>query len=607
MIQGQLLFPGIQRAMAWSFTFSGHGISPSVAQITLVPQYDQIASFGTMTLTDGNDSIDFFDCCVDSATIVRNNQGLLVYLHIFDRRWRWKFGEIWGAYNRRNEDGTVAKGSQKTCQKLATLLLKAMKEQGFDVSQIPNDTFPEVDWVAANPAEELQHLAESLGCRVVMGTGGRVGIYPLGEGNELPELDSQLTKTFGVDPPDRPDIIKLVCGPDRYQSTFVLEAVGQEVDTVAPVLTDTQLKQAHAAQTKLAAGDIKKIDDLSYKPKGGWQTEFPPYFGNVASPNGGSDNQTRARAADTVYSMYRINGTADNSDGTYNIQGYTGTVSYRWQVLPLENGMVETYVEEKENSATGEKAPVEAQLPPKIEGIFWDKSSDDTIIDSIRPVTISFSLDASSGIVTFSEPIYQLKNGQTFPAQLWLTVGHPIKNADSRQPVRTVFTQSVPGESTGTGPLIIRRDEMQRRYIGSYKQPPNNITKTSGNVWSIAGAQSNADTYNDLKDEANYTLQATLYEIQDKETSQASYGGLVNISPDGAIQQVQWSMSSAGLITTASRNAEHDPHVPGYRERSTFASLRALRLQSRQLLQVANSAAAAAARPQGGGFGINFG
>jgi hypothetical protein len=42
------------------------------------------------------------------------------------------------------------------------------------VSGLPNLSRPEVDWVFANPAQELAALAESLGCRVVLGLDGRV-------------------------------------------------------------------------------------------------------------------------------------------------------------------------------------------------------------------------------------------------------------------------------------------------------------------------------------------------------------------------------------------------------------------------------------------------
>ena len=66
-------------------------------------------------------------------------------------------------------DGDTSKirpGTEKKPQALATLCLQAMGEDDYDVSALPNDARPEIDWSYQNPAEALQQLCDKLGCRV---------------------------------------------------------------------------------------------------------------------------------------------------------------------------------------------------------------------------------------------------------------------------------------------------------------------------------------------------------------------------------------------------------------------------------------------------------
>jgi hypothetical protein len=516
--QGLLTFPGLQQILSWSYTLS-HGITPGVAQVEIAPQLGVPAEIGPMVITFDDVELVFPGCVLDSANIRRDGAGMVVSLAILDRRWTWRFGQISGRYNLRQKNGKLDPATEQAPQDLATLLLVEMGESEFDVSGLPNESRPEIDWDHAHPAQELARLAEQLGCRVVLDLDSRVSLAPAGFGADLPDTQTQRTVNFGIDPPTRPDSLLLVGAPTRFQSRFRLEAVGLE-------------------QT----GEIEPIDNLSYKPAGGWQNE--PWFGfpNVA------DADDRALARQTVYRWYRIKCTAPSTDaGDFEIAGYDGPVEDLWQLLPLERGLVETFTDVDS---------IERPRPPEIAGIYWDRSLDGKNIPERRRWPGRFSIDAGRGIVRFAEPVLQVSSdsgGGFIEAELYLTVAHGVKDVVTLQEVRETVERVLPGEPIGTGPKVLRRDDLGRTVVTKYDDN-NNPT----------GTTDNADSFDA---EAEETLDAAEAAFQTLETGQVEYAGVVPISPDGAIQQVEWRGGTAGCVTRASRNSEFSLVVPPWHER----------------------------------------
>ena len=139
---------------------------------------------GDLTLEAPDFELVLPECRVDKIQKTANETFLVT---IFDRRWKWRFGQISGVYNLRQPDGELDPDLETEPQDIATDCLKAMGETGFDVGELPNRTRPEYRWVAQNPAAMLDQLCQSLGCSVVLGFDNRVTIRRLGEGGELPE------------------------------------------------------------------------------------------------------------------------------------------------------------------------------------------------------------------------------------------------------------------------------------------------------------------------------------------------------------------------------------------------------------------------------------
>jgi hypothetical protein len=92
------------------------------------------------------------------------------------------------------------------------------------------------------------------------------------------------------------------------------------------------------------------------------------------------------------------------------------------------------------------------------------------------------------------------------------------------------------------GPRVIRRDDLVRTVVTQY-DANNNPTGANDNTSAV-------------EQEASESLDAAQAAFQTLVTSQVEYAGLVPISPDGAIQQVQWSGGLSGCVTRASRNSE---------------------------------------------------
>jgi hypothetical protein len=515
--QGLLSFPGLQQIVAWSYTLS-HGISPGVAHVEIAPQFGVPAEIGTMLISFGDVELAFPGCVVDYANVRRDGSGMIVSLAILDRRWAWRYGQISGRHNVRQRNGELDPDTEQAPQDLAALLLAAMGESGFDVSGLPNQSRPEVDWVCANPAQELADLAESLGCRVVLDLDSRVSLQAAGVGADFPVTGTERTQNFGIDPPVRPDSLLLVGGPTRFQTKFRLEAVGLE-------------------QT----GQIKPINSLSYKPAAGWGNEAYFGFANVAN----ADNRALARR--TIYRWYRVKCTAPfTTAGQFPIGGYDGPVQSLWQVLPLERGQVETYTDVDQ---------IERPKPPEVAGIYWDRSLDGKNIPAQRRYRGKFSLDAERGIVRFAEPVMQISSSAPgfAEAELYLTVAHAVKDLATLQEVRQTTERVLPGEPIGTGPCVLRRDELVLAVVTQYD---------SGN--NPTGTIDNAD---EIDQEANETLDAAEAGLTTLETGLVEYAGVVPINPDGAIQQVEWRGGLSGCVTRAGRNSEFSLAIPTWRER----------------------------------------
>ena len=90
-----------------------------------------------IVFSDASTTIALASCKLDNLRLEWGAQGTLWHLSFFDRRWKWRFGQIGGRYNLYNPDQSLNTSTEKSPQLLASLCLEMMGETGYDVSNLP--------------------------------------------------------------------------------------------------------------------------------------------------------------------------------------------------------------------------------------------------------------------------------------------------------------------------------------------------------------------------------------------------------------------------------------------------------------------------------------
>jgi hypothetical protein len=562
--QGIASFPGIEQVIDASITRT-HGISPSVTTLTIAPQPGLVAQIGTLRLEFDGTVIELPDCRIDYSKFEGGAGARRWRLGILDRRWKWKFGQISGSYNRRRADGSLQNGqdgsldSERSPQELAELCLEAMGETDFDVSDLPDDARPPVEWVYKLPAEALASLCGKLGCRVVLQLDNRVVIRRIGVGATLSEFES-LDQDKMVNPPERPRKVAVVCGPSRFQVDFQLEAVGIE--------PPSGLEQAEI---------LVELDKLTYKPSSGWSRSDLPYFHQV-------DADRRALAQKSVFKYYRIKTPIE-------VPGYDGPrgtrVSQLEQILPLDDAQVKTVEEDGELHSR----------EPVVFGVWYpDRGGVQNCTTSLAPLDTAkldtdrsiydrpFQIDHEKGLVIFEEPVYANTHASATggagyevvagPAQLVLRAACQVRDADTSALERHVRERDVAG-GLGDTTRFERHDDLVVTHVPTYS--------------SSFVATDVSTNENEIAAELDKYLDALERDYVDKNPQHVRYAGLVPIELDGAIQEISFHLDAKGTTTKISRDMEMPRGGFGHEDRRRAERLRDAELQSSMLERIARA------------------
>jgi len=518
---------GIERAVA-AHAFRSLGVFPNASLVYYRPQLNSVPSRVDLQLGHGINTILFRNCLVDTGTSTANHRsGFIETIKVLDRRWNWEYKIISGRYNRRTPAGLIDPATQRTPQQLAALLFEAMGETSFDVSLLPNDGYPEIDWQYAYANLELLQLCSDRGCNVSLNTDDTVAIVRLGQGVQAgPSLDVQWVSQT-IDPPQPPDELIGICGPTVVESLLRLKAIGLDTD-----------------------GQYKAINDLSYKPEGGWELEADiEHFEFLED-----DPLAQACARKTLYRTYQIDGFAD---GTNEITGYSGTIDSISQILPLNQTTLDTYTDE-----TG--ALVAA--PAEIIGTFV-VNSDPTLDGNCEPGTTydgEFRIDSKTGIVTFSRRVYKYdETFQILPATLYLRTTFKLEDANG-QLVRDVITYNL-SVGGGTNRFPVQIPEVNRRHKVTWTTTTDPPTP-----------ESFTNNEQDVLDQTNAILAGVASRFSFAVGGKITYRDIQNLSTSGVIRQLQWSCSGQGAQTIAVNNFEAIPFLspsPKQRQRAKYKAL----------------------------------
>lgn len=546
--QGYLFWPGIDNFFHGQFSFT-HGIGPSLATIYTAPPVNPgaLQQVGVLTIGYGGDVMVFRDCLLDFVSIERGPDGEVLWgLHILDRRWMWKeFGRISGNYNIRRGDGdgdeTIWPVTMKNPQELAALCLDALGEPSYDVSGLPEEDFPEIEWDYRRPAEALLELADKYGCRVVLGLDDTVRILEANVGENL-DASTYMSGGVTINPPNMPSKIVAVLGKTVIQYDFTLEAVGEEVD-----------------------GSIVPIDDLSYKPDVGWSISDLAFFYSVADEN-------RELAKKSVFKWYRIVMPISIPEADPTNEENGEIVDSRF-VLPLMTVQIAKSEPTEDEPATN--------LPAWVYGIWYDKvSSQKNVTDDIEPdvqqndkskgfYPYEFDIDTALGIVKFKDTVYMVTQDSdpgepaTYePADLRLRTSFNLRDSETMGWVRYEKEFDCPNASTVTPPMYVPQDDVAFKVTCEVDASGDVISTTDNEVEAEAAA--------------DYYIQAAFQKLDYDNPESYVYPGFKFIPLDGAIQQVTWIVDGEGFATTqANRNKEDLVNSPSYEEAKQAARLQA--------------------------------
>lgn len=524
-----LRYPGVGES---NVTLS-HGVSPSTFTITVARgDRPNLKTGDVQILHNGRDVVRPFEDCAITGVVAADGSTFTV--RIADRRRRWKNGGgvINGWYNKRDAKGKVIADTYADPQELLDKLLKKLGEKRFDLSQvpagIPKDATPEAKWDHARPAEAMASLVDALGCRIVLGTDGRIKIAKLGTGRQLPAQMVMDGDSETIDNTDVPESLLFIAGRTLWQGYLRLEAVGLDLDH-----------------------KIKPLDELSYKPSDGW------YKGDMRHPEtmvtyGRTDAEKKEAhrlAQQTVHRWYWIIG---QENGKLPVPGYVDhrgnelPVDKRWQYLPLPGTPLFDTAEDADGN--------NSELEPYVLGEF----NNEELLDNTPPNTRmedSPSIDNENGVVRFSRPIFRYDGDAYGHPRLWLFCTYHVSGLESRIPDRWQLERRL-SRGSAPGGLPVPVDDVERRVTLEFDLKPE------GPFYKKL-----TDNKADLLKAADYYLDAKKLEVEPQAGQVRPLAGFHDISPDGAIQQVTWALNDGVAATTASRNTEHSPFVPPYATR----------------------------------------
>ncbi len=519
--QGLISYAGVSGILEGSYTLA-HGTSPGVATLYIVPREGyRPPQIGTLVISYGGAKISFPDCRLDYVTDDISDDGREVWgLHVLDHRWRWNRGRVSGRYNVKipdKEEQGIKSGTLKRPREIAKYCFEKLGEKKVDLSAMPNDQLPELEFDYDRPDQAIGKILDAVGCRVILGPSNAVRIVKAGKGKQLPK-GNRLNISASFNPPEAPDTIVFAGARQLWNADIPLEAVGRDTD-----------------------GSVKPIDSLSYKPADGWEYADPPHFHNI------ENQKARELARETVFRWYRIK-------QPFTLPGVDAIkVKDIENVLPIEDRQARTakFMDKKERLPAwvyGKYCPGQETTQNNVEAIVGDLTRFPQTL-----YTLGFSIDAELGIVKFSNAVWRFVDAPRIvgslykPAELFLRTAVGFRDAEGGWLHKEIERKT--GARTGVEPEYITRDDV------------------SFMTWKTdAGAvETNEKEY---KEQAKHYLDAKVDEYKVDDPSTATYVGFVDIGLDGAIQQVTWTLDSSGKATTrASRNREEILTTPTYEQR----------------------------------------
>lgn len=463
-----------------------------------------------------------------------------VNFSVLDRRWRWiTAGRVYGNYNFEEKQGTLLR--ERSPRQLAEILFLALGEAPgtFDVGELPNDPRPAKVWDAADPRDELERLCSEFGCVPLFDPiSDRCSIATIGIGDAPPNaLGKIISVNRSIVTPPQPSGFRGVSAPVLFQTALALgEPVGREVD-----------------------GSMKPIDELSYKPAGGWGTIDPWDFKSLNSeytdPTTGETLYHRDLATASVWRYYRISGQASGGFSPQSLIGGPYAPTTVKDLGPFTGDLLDR------DLATNDR------LPAYVRGTYADErlGYDNSKPNSRFPGAVT--IDSEKRIVSFSQPLFKYgANGAPEKADVTLIAAYAV----SKDGVSVRYEYAAPNVAPGlkAGELVDVHDDITREII-----EPN--ASQNGNA---------KDNLADVDRQLIYYLTAAADKYRDANAANITFGGLLDYRLGGQLRSITWAFSASAVPTTqCSWNAERSTAVIPWDKRNLARAERRFKYWQRQL------------------------
>lgn len=558
-------FTGVQSVMGANFCIT-HGASPSYGTIRFLPQESTIPSVGEFAIWDKNGRrvLRFRDCQISRPSIDGDESGTECTLYILDRRWRWRDRHVTGHFNPRRQDGTIfehAGWTKKSAREIVQAMFQILNEPAPDLSEIPDTDYPELNLDHEPIPPVLNALLEQYGCRLAWTAEDNPIVVKYGRGRDLPPPDDgALHLGQSVDASQLPDRVGLLGGPIRFEAIWECEPLAQETD-----------------------GSIKGVDNVSYRPAGGWGTTDPHMLPAV------TDMGDRNYAVSSVYRMYRIKRAVGGDDANpllpFGVLQLANAIDIP-QPITIRHMQLEPVLTDYRVVLDGfgrtitEPAPAECYVYSQYWGDHYRRSGGNkwrtyysspfagastASIEEGAP-SLTFSLDSQRGIVHFGTPqfVADADHDEIDFALVYIRCVCTLLGTVFT-PIRFEKYKNLNPPQGGSGDLLIHDDAVWPYWKPEAIIPEHDVSTDPDETPYATSYDTNVDIVNKAADER---IQAKIDEIVPHPiSSSGTYAEILPIGTDGALQQVSWSVGPGGFETHCSRNSQTIQWVERYEER----------------------------------------
>lgn len=566
---GRIYYPGINSILGGTYS-CGRGTPPGMIYIEFMPQRGDLPSVGDVRLNQGSFELYMRQCRLVNTQRNATEGGWTMRAAIEDPRWKWRHATISGRWNARNDLNIIYEPTKLSARSIVKNLINKLPINSGNLSDLPDDDYPEVDWLEQNVNEALEMLCQRYRCVVCFDPFAEIlNIKRLGSGQDLSSGLPLLSEADGQSLQAWPEKIAIAFGPSIFQKELPLTPVGLSRKGLPEWERKLDYRPANGFEKAFNGQSL-----LGEQQDG----KFPLWLDGDARKGLSVERQLGNRS---VFKWYQVltkelseGGTPFTVEDPKSKDGKTYTIKQLEQILPLGTRLPQPYTfldkkqtfrQESENIAPELSMLYNEYAPARVWGTYYRQNllagnaDINTPDDEIRGNGVKsqinqafgvhqFQIDPSRAMVMFDQPIFKMRaNADTafaFP-ELILQTGISVREKVDDGFVHHVIERDMPNSGRGTGKRVIQHFEWQMR------------------VWydlNESGSKGEVKTNEDqLKKIADYYLDAIEREYLVASRAQGNYLGWHRFVPDGAIAEVTWGKNigeESPCYTTAGYNME---------------------------------------------------